>query len=96
MVIHTIKMGITNCYIVRDKGTVMVDSGPPNKLSTLLNYLRTSSIDPRQIKLIVHTHGHSDHVGSAKAVKEATGGQIAMHGPDKEWLERSMTILPPE
>lgn len=95
MKIHIIKMGITRCYIIQDKGTIMVDCGPPDKLSTFLKAMKNASIDPKQIKLIVHTHGHWDHIGSTKAIKEATGAPIAMHEPDKEWLEKSLHPLPP-
>jgi hydroxyacylglutathione hydrolase len=95
MKIHTIKMGITWCYVIQDKGTIMVDCGPPDKLDTFLKAMKKASIDPKQIKLIVHTHGHWDHIGSTKAIKEATGAQIAMHEPDKEWLEKSLHPLPP-
>lgn len=95
MNIHTIRMGITRCYVIQDKGTIMVDSGPPDKLSTFIKAMKKASIDPKQIKLIVHTHGHWDHIASAKAIKETTGAQIAMHEPDKEWLEKSLNRLPP-
>jgi hydroxyacylglutathione hydrolase len=43
----------------------------------------------------VHTHGHWDHIGLAKVIKDATGAQIAMHEPDKGWLEKSLNPLPP-
>ncbi len=95
MDIHTIRMGVTRCYIIRDKGTIMVDSGPPNRLGRFLKSMQELSIDPKQIKLIVQTHGHWDHIGSTKVLKETTGAQIAMHAPDKEWLEKGLNQLPP-
>ena len=58
MNIYTVRMGITRCYIIQDKGTIMVDSGPPNKIDSFIKSMRKASIDPKQIKLIVHTHGH--------------------------------------
>jgi len=94
MNVLTVRMGVTNCYLIQDKGTVMVDSGPPNKAESFFRAMRKAGIDPRQIKLIVHTHGHWDHVGSAKVLKEATGAQIAMRQPDKDWLENSTNHLP--
>jgi glyoxylase-like metal-dependent hydrolase (beta-lactamase superfamily II) len=44
-------------------------------------------IDPRSIHLIVITHGHFDHIGSARDIQEITGAKIAMHEREKEWLE---------
>ena len=95
MNIYPIQMGMTCCYIVHDKGTIMVDSGPPNKLANFIKNMKKLSIDPKQIKLIVITHGHYDHIGSTKVIKEATGAQIAMHAPDKEWLEKSINPVIP-
>jgi glyoxylase-like metal-dependent hydrolase (beta-lactamase superfamily II) len=65
-------MRITFCYVIQDKETIMVDCGPPNKLGNFLNGMKRASIDPKLIKLIVQTHGHWDHVGSAKDIKEFT------------------------
>ena len=64
-------------------------------MGNFIKSLQKASIDPKQIKLIVHTHGHWDHIGSTKALKEATGAQIAMHEPDKDWFEKSLKQLPP-
>lgn len=52
-------------------------------------------IKPEEIKLIVLTHGHWDHIGSAKDVKEATGARIALQENEKEWLEKSLKPQPP-
>ena len=95
MNIYTIPMGMVSCYIVQDEGTIMIDGGFPDKLDSFNESLKKASIDPKQIKLIVHTHGHSDHIGSTRALKEATGAQIAIHEPDKEWLEKSLNQMPP-
>ncbi len=94
MNIHTVRMGVTRCYIIQDKGTIMVDSGPPNKLSSFTKSMQKAAIDPKQIKLIVHTHGHWAHIGSTNDIKKTTGAQIAMHEPDKDWLEKSLNQLP--
>ena len=93
MNIQTVRMGFTRCYIIQDKGTIMVDSGPPNKLSSFTKSMQKAAIDPKQIKLVIHTHGHFDHIGSTNDIKKTTGAQIAMHEPDKDWLEKSLNQL---
>jgi glyoxylase-like metal-dependent hydrolase (beta-lactamase superfamily II) len=47
-------------------------------------------MDPKEIKLIINTHGHFDHIGSATDIKQTTNAQIAMHVLDKECLENSV------
>lgn len=41
------------------------------------------------------THGHWDHIGSTKAIKEMTGAKVAIHQREKEWVEKGLKPLPP-
>lgn len=93
--IHTIKLGFDQCYLIGDNDLIMIDAGESNKKKDFLKKLAGLGIKPEQIKLIIITHGHWDHIGSAKDIKELTGAKIAMHENEKEWLEKSMIILPP-
>ncbi|HEY96309.1 MAG TPA: MBL fold metallo-hydrolase [Dehalococcoidia bacterium] len=90
MNIYVVPMGITRCYIIQNKGTILIDSGPPNQLHKFTSRVREMGIDPKEIKLIINTHGHFDHIGSATDIKHTTGAQIAMHELDKECLEDSV------
>ena len=85
--IFSLSFGINDCYIIRDKGTIMIDGGPPGKRDDFVKTVRNISIKPEDVKLIVITHGHIDHIGSAKDIKELTGAKIAMHQLDKQCLE---------
>lgn len=57
--------------------------------------LKKISIKPEEIQLIILTHGHVDHAGAAKEVKEFTGSKIAMHHLDKDMLEKGLKTMPP-
>jgi len=39
------------------------------------------------IKYIILTHGHVDHTGGLKEVKEATGAEVAIHADDVKFLQ---------
>lgn len=93
--IHRVRLGYDNCYLIQNDGIVMIDGGAPGKSGAFEKALRKLTINPRDVKLIVLTHGHWDHVGSAKAVKEITGAPIAMHKSEKDWLEGATKPLPP-
>ena len=93
--IYTIPLGIDNVYIVKDKGAVIIDSGAPNKGTTFLKDLEKFGIKPEEIQLIILTHGHWDHVGSAAEIKKLTGAKVVMHKNEKHWLEQSLKPMPP-
>ena len=93
--IHAIPLGIDRCYVVKGEGVIMIDAGTPSKAKAFLRHIGKTSIRPQDIKLLIITHGHFDHIGSAKAIKEITGAKIAMHELEKDWLEKSQKHLPP-
>jgi len=93
--IHPIKLGVARCYVIRAEGTILIDGGAPKKAKNFMKGIETLSIKPEDIQLIVITHGHWDHIGSVKEIKEITGAKIALHRNEKDWLEKSLKPLPP-
>jgi glyoxylase-like metal-dependent hydrolase (beta-lactamase superfamily II) len=93
--IHPITLGFDHCYVIQGEGIIMVDGGAPNQAKGFMEALERLSVRPEEIQLIVITHGHWDHIGSAKDIKEITGAKIAMHRREKDWLEKSLKPLPP-
>ncbi len=72
----------------------MIDGGPPGKLKQIQKFLEANSLPAGEIKLMILTHGDFDHIGSAKDIKELTGGMIAIHKNDKINLEKSVYNFP--
>lgn len=93
--IHPIVLGINRCYVVRDEGVILIDGGPPGKAERFAQSLRNLPVEPAEIKLMVITHGHPDHIGSAGEIKEMTGAKIAMHRLERECLEQGKLEPPP-
>lgn len=77
-------MGI-NCYIIQDeetKETMIIDPGGSfPKIEEMLNVINA------QVKYILLTHCHGDHIGAVQQVKEKYGGKILIHRFDKEGLQ---------
>lgn len=69
-----------NCYVVWDetsKQAMIIDPGAePRRILEVVDRLGVS------VTMIVNTHGHIDHIGANKEVKEALGCPILMHAED--------------
>lgn len=82
----------SNCYIVGSESTkegMIVD--PADEAEEILKRVKELGLE---IRFIVLTHGHPDHVGALKEVKEATGAEVAIHTDDAESLQQqSLGIL---
>lgn len=70
----------TNCWIVGDDcdGPVIVID-PAGGASTILEALAG-----RPVAAIVLTHGHFDHLGAVREVKEVTGAPVLIHEEDAQ------------
>ena len=93
--IHRIPLGLSNCYLIREEGAILVDAGFPGKGRKLQRRLEELSLAPGDIGLLLATHGHFDHVGSAGEIKEVTGCEVAINRREKDWLERGLEPMPP-
>jgi glyoxylase-like metal-dependent hydrolase (beta-lactamase superfamily II) len=93
--IHKLSLGPCNCYLIKEEGLILVDAGSPNQGKKFLKALRELSIEPADISLVLLTHGHWDHSGSANELKTLTGSKVAINQHEKEWVEQGLTPLPP-
>lgn len=93
--IFTVPLGFDQCYVLRGDGVIAVDAGQPGKAKRFVGGLEAAGIAPRDVALVVLTHGHWDHVGSAGDIQSTTGAKLAMHRSEVEWLEHSLKPLPP-
>ncbi len=95
MAINTIKVGVTNCYIIKEEGTILIDAGEPEKCDKFSAGLKKIGISPEEISLLIITHTHWDHIGCASEIKKLTNAKIAIHKNEKEILEKGKISMPP-
>jgi len=75
----------TNCYIVNCEKTqeaVVIDPGAESQ-----NILKTVQENQLELRFIINTHGHVDHVSGNAAVKKAMGVPILIHKDDASMLQ---------
>jgi len=81
----------SNCYIVGSEKTkegMIIDPGADAR-----DILQTVQKLGLNIKLIVLTHRHPDHVGAAAQVKKATGAELAAHAECARYLPQSPSYI---
>jgi glyoxylase-like metal-dependent hydrolase (beta-lactamase superfamily II) len=79
-----IKGAISNCYLLLGDKPVLVDTGAPGDLPRILAALKAHQLEPKQLALILLTHGHSDHAGCAAELRARSGRPVAIHAADAE------------
>ncbi len=84
-----INLGQVNVFIVRGQdGCILIDAGNPDSADVILEKLKEHDITPGDVRLILITHGHIDHFGSAAALRERTGAPVAVHALDANDLRQ--------
>jgi glyoxylase-like metal-dependent hydrolase (beta-lactamase superfamily II) len=74
---------VVNAYIVRTtEGIAIVDTGPVGSHDAMIGAIADLGATAADIRWIVLTHCHKDHVGSAAALAEMTGGVVLAGAKD--------------
>ncbi|MFD7974780.1 MBL fold metallo-hydrolase [Streptomyces sp. NPDC059071] len=74
---HTI-----NAYLLLGRRPVIVDAGTPGSGRRIYEQIAAHGVEPTDVSLIVLTHGHIDHFGSAAELHRLTGAPVAGHVAD--------------
>ena len=99
-----------NLYYVGDKkvcmhlvdtgeGLILFDSGYSHNYESLIASIQTLGFQPKDIKYVIHSHGHFDHFGGGDRLRDTYGATILMSKVDtdllKEMPERALMHLAP-
>jgi glyoxylase-like metal-dependent hydrolase (beta-lactamase superfamily II) len=81
--IHRVEDDSTNWYLVEaDDGLTIVDAGVPRSWESLQHALDVIGRPARDIRALVLTHAHFDHVGFAERARETLGIDVLVHEND--------------
>lgn len=84
---------MANAYLLLgDDGCVLVDTGLPGSETKVERVLAREGRSLEDIKLIVVTHAHIDHAGSAARIRELSGAPILAHRGDLDHYRREVPM----
>jgi hydroxyacylglutathione hydrolase len=79
-----ISLTVAKAFLIKETGSILVDTGTPGNADKILKKLNENSVAPKNLRSIIITRGHYDHMGSALALRAITGAPIIMHKSDAE------------
>lgn len=87
---------VNSHLLVGPDGCILVDAGLPGSERKIEKVLANEKLTFKDIKLIVVTHAHVDHAGSAALIRELSGAPILAHEGDAKHFsqETPMTFCP--
>jgi glyoxylase-like metal-dependent hydrolase (beta-lactamase superfamily II) len=77
--VHTLRLTFANVHLVVGPSVVLIDTGSPGNTARILSWV--DGIGAGRPSAIVLTHGHGDHAGSARELRDATQAPV--------WLARA-------
>ena len=93
--VHLVTHGHTNCYVVEgDDGVTLVDAAYPATWSAVRQCLADVGRSACDIRGLVLTHGHFDHVGFASRLQRCHGVQVWAAAEDAHLLRHPYRYRP--
>lgn len=95
--IPILPFGMVNAHLIKSgAGCVLVDAGIPGSERKIERVLLRHGLSFTDIKLIIVTHAHTDHAGSAARLRALSRAPILAHRDDADFYSRKapMTYCP--
>lgn len=81
--VHRIGTGLVNVYLIEDAGEVtIIDAGASGQYGELPAALSAMGRSLEDIRAVVLTHAHPDHMGFAERIRRERGVPVSVHEAD--------------
>lgn len=73
--------GISSILITGTDGEILIDSGPEEAAELIAQSILDLGFGPRQVRFLLHSHEHFDHVGGMGRLQQITGASLVASAP---------------
>lgn len=81
-------------YLIEgNEGLYLIDCGTPDGYLKIVENIRSTGHDPKDIKAIFGTHGHYDHIGAASLYQEEYGCKVYLNENDIRQVEEGDPVM---
>lgn len=88
MKVIPIRLRLSNAYLILGEHPVLIDTGSPGEMDALAAALAEQRVHFRELALILLTHGHVDHAGSAGPIRMNLPIPLACHIADVDMVRQ--------
>jgi len=90
-------MAHANVYLViNGEELTIIDTGTSGNAQKTVAYIQKLGHQPADVKTIILTHFHMDHMGSAKELKDLTNAKVAVHTEDADYVSGKKPLPKPK
>ena len=82
--------GISVILITSPDGHVLIDGATEEAVPSILANIRSLGFDPRDVRTIIGSHEHIDHMGGFAALKAATGADLLVSAAARPVVESGL------
>lgn len=86
-------IGTANVFLLKaDNGFALIDTGIFKMTNKLIVQIEQYGLSPADIKTVIVTHCHCDHIGGVTELQKLTGAKVAAHADDIPYILQEKVI----
>ena len=76
-----------SCHLIdTGDGLILIDTGYPQNFYLVIESIWELGFRPADVRYIVHSHGHYDHMGATRSLVELTGARNFIGAADRDFV----------
>jgi glyoxylase-like metal-dependent hydrolase (beta-lactamase superfamily II) len=92
--LYQVSLGFVNVFLIEGDGLTLIDTGVKSSAPAILKAIHSLGKQPQDVRQILLSHLHGDHVGALTELKRLSGAKAAMHLTDAALVRQGITHRP--